>query len=92
VTIFLSCTICFAMSYRIMTKHRDTFNWYMHEYLRIILEIFPSLKLLPNHHSALHLGEFFLHYRPIHNWWMFPFKQIIGSLQKVNNNYKEGTK
>ena len=62
----------------------------MRAYLESLRDLFPEMKLRPNHHIALYLGEFLLRFGPVHGWWMFPFERLIGLLQKVNTNKKIG--
>ncbi|TDL17602.1 hypothetical protein BD410DRAFT_708320, partial [Rickenella mellea] len=70
--------------------HVDRYMKYMKAYLTSLLELFPGLTLVPNHHNALHLGDVLLRFGPIHGSWMFPFERVIGALQKVNINSKMG--
>ena len=51
---------------------------------------FLNLRLHPNHHLALHLHEYILQYGPIHSWWTFPYEQLIGIIQRIPNNGKQG--
>ncbi|KAL6307883.1 hypothetical protein BKA93DRAFT_715574, partial [Sparassis latifolia] len=71
-------------------NHHTRYTIHMHAYLSDILELKPGLTLVPNHHNALHLGDFLMRFGPVHGWWMFPFKRLIGALQQVNTNYKQG--
>ncbi|KAJ7600162.1 hypothetical protein C8J56DRAFT_767139, partial [Mycena floridula] len=59
-------------------------------YLQHLLELYPNRKLLPNHHGALHIGDFLLRYGPLCGWWMFPYERLIGKLQKIRTNGKIG--
>jgi hypothetical protein len=62
----------------------------MRAYLKSLRDLFPEMKLRPNHHNALYLGELLLRFGPVHGWWMFPFERLIGLLQKINSNKKMG--
>ena len=62
----------------------------MQAYLTGLKELFPDFKFVPNHHMALHLWDYILLYGPVHSWWAFPFERMIGTLQHISTNYKEG--
>ncbi|KIK76306.1 hypothetical protein PAXRUDRAFT_170343 [Paxillus rubicundulus Ve08.2h10] len=62
----------------------------MKVYLKCVKTIFLKIGWWPNHHALLHLDDFLCRYGPMHGWWMFPFKRVIGSLQKMNTNHKIG--
>ncbi|KAK0215270.1 hypothetical protein EDD85DRAFT_782573, partial [Armillaria nabsnona] len=38
----------------------------------------------PNIHASFHIYNFLLLFRPVRSWWSFPFKCLIGLLQKIN--------
>lgn len=38
----------------------------------------------------MHIPAFLLRFGPMPGWWMFPFKWVIGLLQKVKTNRKIG--
>ncbi|KZS89558.1 hypothetical protein SISNIDRAFT_393242, partial [Sistotremastrum niveocremeum HHB9708] len=68
-----------------------SYMFYMSRYLKDLKRLYPHLKLRPVHHAALHLGEFLEMYGPVHGWWTFPFERLIGTLQKVETNDKQGS-
>lgn len=63
------------------------------EYVRIYIEglkaMFPGF-LLPYHHALFHIFEFLLLFGPIRGWWCFPFERLVGHLQDIPHNHKEG--
>lgn len=63
---------------------------HMLEYRKQLKTLFPDYKCHPNHHVALHLPEYLLLYGPVHGWWAYPYKHVIGILQCFLTNYKEG--
>lgn len=87
---FLATALRWATSHRMSQRHADEYMRNMRAYLRSLRDLFPEMKLLPNHHNALYLGELLLRFGPVHGWWMFPFERLIGLLQKVNSNKKIG--
>ena len=86
----LACAVRQATCYQICESHRTKYTAHMHSYLSDVLALKSGLSLVPNHHNALHLGAFFERFGPMHGWWMFPFERLIGVLQDVNTNYKQG--
>lgn len=89
-TILLATALRWGTSDVTSQIHSETFTQYTMTYLQILLHLYPSFKLRPNHHAALHIGFFLREFGPMRGWWMFPFERIIGILQKTNTNYKLG--
>ena len=85
-TLFLATAICWAMSHRTSKVHKVNYMKNMHAYLQSLLDMFPEMTLLPNHHAALHIGPQLLYFGPMHGWWTFPFERIIRILQQYNTN------
>ncbi|KAH7906577.1 hypothetical protein BJ138DRAFT_975499, partial [Hygrophoropsis aurantiaca] len=88
VTMFLAMAIRWGTSHRTSPHHAQRYTDYMHAYLVNLRNLSLGIEFRPNHHFALHIGEFFLRFGPMHGWWMFPFERIIGILQQVNTNHK----
>ena len=89
-TMLLAMAVRWGMSHIISENHATRCINYMRAYLECVKDIFPDITLRPNHHAALHIHEFLLRYGPMHGWWMFPFEQIIRTLQKTKTNHKIG--
>ncbi|KLO04450.1 hypothetical protein SCHPADRAFT_840553 [Schizopora paradoxa] len=89
-TMFLALAIRTATAYKISEERITKYTEYMHKYLTLLVTIDPSLRLHPNHHNALHIGDHLRRFGPMHGWWMYPFERIIGKLQKSNINFKFG--
>lgn len=89
-TMQLAMAIRWGTSQKTSAKHADEYQKYMHSYLQSLRDLFPEARLMPSHHNALHIGEFLLRYGPVWGWWMFAFERLIGSLEKINTNYKTG--
>ena len=52
--------------------------------------IHPETKHRPNHHMAHHIYDFLLLFGPVRSWWCFPFKCLIGQLQRMPMNHRFG--
>lgn len=89
-TMLLSTAVQWGTSDVTSQDHATEYTRHMIAYLQCILDLYPSFKLRPNHHAALHIGPFLLRFGPMRGWWMFPFERIIGILEKTNTNYKLG--
>lgn len=90
VTISLLSAVSIATSRKTSHHHADMYRQHMQSYLIGIKELFPTFKFVPNHHMALHLPDYIRLYGPVHSWWAFPFERMIGMLQRILTNYKEG--
>lgn len=89
-TMLLATAIRWGTSHRTSANHAKEYTRYMKAYLLSLLDLFPGLKLHPNHHVSMHLGEFLELFGPIHGWWMFPFERVIGILQQTKLNGRIG--
>ncbi|KAL4062354.1 hypothetical protein J3A83DRAFT_4070333, partial [Scleroderma citrinum] len=59
-------------------------------YVRNLKHIHPTFGLQLNHHALFHIYDYLVLFSPIHSWWTFPFKQLIGILQHLSSNHKTG--
>ena len=91
VTISLLSAVSIATSRVTSERHAYLYLQHMQVYLTGLKEFFPDFKFVPNQHMALHLRDYMLLYGPVHSWWAFPFERMIGTLQRILTNYKEGT-
>ena len=91
VTISLLSAVSIATSRVTSPRHADLYLQHMQVYLTGLKELFPDFKFVPNQHMALHVRDYILLYGPAHSWWAFPFERMIGTLQRILTNYKEGT-
>jgi hypothetical protein len=90
ITISLLSAVSIATSRVTSPRHADLYLQHIQAYLTGLKELFPDFKFVPNQHMALHLRDYILLYGPVHSWWAFPFERMIGSLQHISTNYKEG--
>lgn len=89
-TFSLLSAVAIASSRITFATSSEEYLLHMKAYLDKIQKIFPDYNLHPNHHLALHLGEFIQLFGPVHSWWTFPFERVIGLLQRILTNYKAG--
>lgn len=89
-TMLLATALRWVTSYRTSAKHADEYIKNMRAYIESIRELFPNRDLLPNHRTALFVGDMLLRFGPVHGWWCFAPERINGILQQVNTNSKPG--
>lgn len=89
-TLDLVSAVITATSRTTSSAHVCAYRQHMQDYLVGLKNIFPDYKFHANHHMALHLAEYIALFGPVHSWWAFPFKRIIGMLQHISTNYKPG--
>lgn len=49
---------------------------------------FPEVRPKPSWHYAFHIYDFIPLFGPLPSWWLFPFEQLIGHLQRLPHNHK----
>lgn len=90
VTLSLISAIMIASSRSTSAEKADLYSYHMTSYINGLRELLPRYKFRPNHHMALHLGEYLRFYGPVYSWWAFPFERLIGMLQRIPNNFQNG--
>lgn len=90
-TITLLSAINIAASRVTSVSNSKEYERLILEYRRGLRRLFPDYEAHPNHHMAVHLGEYLRLYGPVHGWWTFPYERLIGMLQRISTNYKPGT-
>ena len=90
ITMSLLSAVSIASSRSTSRVNADLYLQYMKSYIAGVRSLFPDYKFRPNHHMALHLHEYLLQFGPVHAWWTFPFERVIGMLQRIPTNGKQG--
>ncbi|PPQ81527.1 hypothetical protein CVT26_011045 [Gymnopilus dilepis] len=90
VTMELVSAVIVGTSRSVTRRNANQYHHHMVRYLSGVKQLFPSYRLHPNHHLALHLDEFLLRFGPVHGWWTFPFERMIGAVQRMPHNGKAG--
>jgi hypothetical protein len=88
-TMSLLSAVTVASSHSMSPALADSYLRYMQAYLTG-LKVFPEYEFRPNHHLALHLHQYLVLFGPVHAWWTFPFERMIGMLQRIPTNGKDG--
>ncbi|KAJ3535310.1 hypothetical protein NM688_g6997 [Phlebia brevispora] len=90
ITMDLVLALRSATSPQITALHVSKYMHHIKRYLQGLRRSFPWIRLRPNHHYALHLGELIQRFGPVRSWWTFPFERVVGVLQQVQTNSKPG--
>lgn len=73
-----------------MTQLRmDSYRENTRHYLDTLKKVYPGF-IIPSHHMIFHIYDFLERFGPIRAWWCFPFERLIGRLQKLPHNHKQG--
>ncbi|TFY82685.1 hypothetical protein EWM64_g1325 [Hericium alpestre] len=76
---------------RVVTeKHSALYDKLMARYLNKMKELYKDARVVPNHHVALHLGDFLRSFGSVHAWRAFAFERYNYLLQQENTNQKFG--
>ena len=59
-------------------------------YVGNLKHVHPTFGLQPNHHASFHIYNYLILFGPVHSWWTFPFERLIGILQRLSSNHKNG--
>lgn len=88
----LICAVLIGTARSTTSERQAHYLSFMQAYLRGLKDksLFSNVKLVPNHHIALHLPEFLKRFGPTHAYWGFPFERYIGMLRRINTNCKPG--
>jgi len=60
------------------------------KYLEGLKELYPDASIKPNHHLALHLGDFMRKFGPVHAYRTFAFERLNYLMQQMPTNKKHG--
>ncbi|KAF8878986.1 hypothetical protein CPB84DRAFT_1852223 [Gymnopilus junonius] len=86
----LISAVAIASSHTTSRNHAELYLLHMKNYLEGIREVVPDYNFHPNHHMSLHLGEYLCFFGPVQGWWTFPFKCLIGLLERMPTNFQNG--
>ena len=89
-TMSLLSAVTVASSHSMSPALADSYLQHMQAYFAGLKKVFPEYRFHPNHHLALHLHQYLLLFGPVHAWWTFPFERMIGMLQRMPTNGKDG--
>lgn len=80
-----------ASRHTITEEHVQLYEEHMHQYLATLLPLYPSTKMVPNQHNALHFGDYLRRFGPTHGWRCFAFERFNYLLQQISTNMIVGS-
>ena len=89
-TMSLVSAVYMACSRMMTIERATTYRSCIANYVGNLKHLYPAVPLRPNHHAAFYIFDYLVLFGPVHSWWTFPFKQLIGVLQHLPNNHKSG--
>ena len=89
-TMLLVSAISLVCMCTMMEVRSKSYLDYMTQYISTLPNLHPNAHLKPNHHMSMHVPLFLQLYGPVRSWWCFPYKWLIGQIQRLLSNYKTG--
>ena len=87
----LIAAIKIAAGRSVTTARAEEFRVLMLKYLRGLVELFPTIRLVPYHHLAIHMPELLSHFGPSTAWRCWVFERYNHMLQNIETNGRFGT-
>lgn len=75
---------------RLLPVHIEEYNFHMTRYVKEIQVLYPSQKLKPTHHTAMHIGDTMENFGPDHSHNALFYERHIRELGLLNTNNKPG--
>ena len=72
--------------------HKDTYNQLIFHYVAGLKNLFPDVKLRPNHHVSLHIGDMLDLFGPTNSHNASFYERYIKFLHRINTNQKIGAR
>ncbi len=85
----LTCAAIAMTKNTLTPQRRDLYRDSLRQHVIGLKKNFPAF-ILPSHHLAFHIYDFMDSFSTVHNWWCFPFENLIGKLQRTPTNHKIG--
>ncbi|KAJ3897089.1 hypothetical protein F5879DRAFT_928095 [Lentinula edodes] len=84
------CCASLVMTKRKLTlNRREKFRHLLRLHILGLQKNFPGW-IFPSHHLAFHIHDFMDLFSGVRHWWLFPFENLIGKLQRIPTNHKPG--
>lgn len=85
----LTCANLWMAKRNLTADRRDHFLHHLTQHIEGLKENFPGY-IFPAHHLAFHIYNFMEDFSGVRHWWLFPFENLIGKLQRTPINHKPG--
>ena len=90
-TMQLVCAVIIACTRKTDANRMRRYRECLQAYVRQLPTLYPGLDCESIHHMVFHIYDFLELFGPVHSWWAFPFKRLIGQLQRLPTNHKFGS-
>ncbi|KAJ3885702.1 hypothetical protein GG344DRAFT_30407, partial [Lentinula edodes] len=88
-TMHLVCASAIMVKRKLSSSRRDQFRHLLRLHVLGLKKNFPGW-IFPTHHLAFHIFDFMDLFSGVRHWWLFPFENLIGKLQRITTNHKPG--
>ncbi|KAF8139724.1 hypothetical protein EV363DRAFT_1151720 [Boletus edulis] len=85
-TMSLVLAIYVACAHMMTVERASVYCSCITNYVGNLTHLYPTIPPRPNHHVAFHIFDYLVLFGPVHSWWTFPFKHLIGVLQRELKN------
>ncbi|KAH7871263.1 uncharacterized protein C8R40DRAFT_1055085 [Lentinula edodes] len=89
-TMNLCCASLVMTKRKLTLNRREQFRHLLRLHILGLQKNFPGW-IFPSHHLAFHIHDFMDLFSGVRHWWLFPFENLIGKLQRIPTNHKPGT-
>jgi hypothetical protein len=87
----LIAAIKVAAGRSVTTACAEEFRVLMLKYLRGLVELFPTIRIVPYHHLSIHMTELLSHFGPTTAWRCWVFERYNHMFQNIETNGRFGT-
>ncbi|KAJ3854272.1 hypothetical protein EV368DRAFT_4048, partial [Lentinula lateritia] len=88
-TMNLCCASLVMTKRKLTLNRREQFRHLLRLHILGLQKNFPGW-IFPSHHLAFHIHDFMDLFSGVRHWWLFPFENLIGKLQRIPTNHKPG--
>ncbi|KAJ3872353.1 hypothetical protein F5051DRAFT_339462 [Lentinula edodes] len=89
-TMHLCCASLVVTKRKLTLNRREKFRHLLRLHILGLQRNFPGW-IFPSHHLSFHIYDFMDLFSGVRHWWLFPFENLIGKLQRIPTNHKPGT-
>ncbi|KAJ3872033.1 hypothetical protein F5051DRAFT_433362 [Lentinula edodes] len=88
-TMYLACASIVMAKRTLSVERRNLYCHLLRLHILGLKQDFPGW-IFPTHHLAFHIFDGMNNFSGVRNWWLFPFENLIGKLQRIPTNHIAG--
>ncbi|KAJ3885680.1 hypothetical protein GG344DRAFT_70322 [Lentinula edodes] len=88
-TMHLACASLVMAKRTLSVERRNLYRHLLRLHILGLKQDFPGW-IFPTHHLAFHIFDGMNNFSGVRNWWLFPFENLIGKLQRIPTNHITG--